>query len=194
MIILASTSATRQAILRNAGLSFTAAAPDVDERALVAAHPEWGPRDMAIRLAEAKALDVSRRYPDAHVVGADQVLALGQRAYGKPGDRAQCRTQLIELRGKTHALISSVVVASNGRVLWTKAEEAMLSMRDFSDAFLDAYLDAIGDDCTTSVGGYKIEGRGLQLFQAIHGDHFTILGLPLLALLEALRDMGELEA
>ena len=194
MIILASTSATRQSMLRSAGLTFEADSPGVDEKALVAANPHWLPRETATRLAEAKALDVSRRYPDGFVIGADQVLALGGKIYGKPRDRAHCRDQLRELRGRTHALISAVVLARNGETVWMHDDAARLTMRDFSDDFLDDYLDAIGDDCRTSVGGYKIEGRGVQLFKSVSGDHFTILGLPLVALLEKLRELGEISA
>ena len=191
MIVLASTSATRQTMLRNAGLAFTAVAPQVDEAELMAANSHWLPRETAIRLAEAKALDVSRRHAGALVIGADQVLALGEKIYGKPRDRAHCQQQLQELRGKTHALISAVVVARDGKTLWTHADEALLRMRDYSEDFLARYLDAIGSDCTTSVGGYKIEGRGVQLFQSVAGDHFTILGLPLVPLLAQLREAGE---
>lgn len=166
----------------------------VDEAALVAANPQWKPRETAQKLAEAKAIDVSLRNPDAHVIGADQVLALGDNIYGKPRDRAHCRTQLQHLRGKTHVLISAVVLAAGGTIVWTHIDDAQLTMRDFDDDFLDAYLDAIGDDCTTSVGGYKIEGRGVQLFQSILGGHFTILGLPLVPLLNELREAGEIPA
>ena len=180
-------------MLRNAGLNFTADAPQVDEKALVAAHPEWTPQEAATRLAEAKAIDVSLRHADAHVIGADQVLALGSKIYGKPANRMQCRAQLLDLRSKTHVLISAVVLARNGKTLWMHTDEARLHMRDFSETFLETYLHAIGDDCTTSVGGYKIEGRGVQLFESIAGDHFTILGLPLLALLNKLRDVGEIK-
>lgn len=194
MLVLASTSATRQSMLKHAGLDFTAAAPLVDEGALVTANPQWMPRETALKLAEAKAMDVSRREPGAHVVGADQVLALENKIYGKPRDRAHCRTQLQELRGQMHVLISAVVLATDGTITWTHIDEAQLVMRDFSDEFLDAYLDAIGDDCKTSVGGYKIEGRGVQLFQSISGDHFTILGLPLVPLLVRLQEAGEVDA
>ena len=194
MLVLASTSATRQSMLKHAGLDFTAAAPLVDEGALVAANPQWMPRETALKLAEAKAMDVSRREPGAHVVGADQVLALENKIYGKPRDRAHCRTQLQELRGQMHVLVSAVVLATDGTITWTHIDEAQLVMRDFSDEFLDAYLDAIGDDCKTSVGGYKIEGRGVQLFQSISGDHFTILGLPLVPLLVRLQEAGEVDA
>lgn len=191
MIVLASTSATRQSMLRNAGLTFSSASPAVDERALTAANPQWTPRETALRLAESKAIDISSRYPDSFVIGADQVLALGEAIFGKPRDRAHCRQQLRQLSGRSHALISAVVLARNGVSVWTYADEAKLTMRDFSDEFLDNYLDAIGNDCTTSVGGYKIEGLGVQLFSSVSGDHFTILGLPLVPLLEKLRDLKE---
>lgn len=191
MIVLASTSATRQAMLRSAGLSFASAVPQVDEPALVARRTEWAPQDIAVKLAEAKAIDVSERHPGAIVIGADQVLALGTKVYSKPRDVAQCREQLIELRGKTHALISGVVTARDGKTCWSCRDEALLTMRNFSDGFLDHYLERTGADCTTSVGGYKIEGLGVQLFETIKGDHFTILGLPLIALLQHLREAGE---
>lgn len=192
MIVLASTSPTRQAMLRSAGLDFTAAAPMVDERAVVAAHPEWQPREIALRLAEAKAEDVSNRHGASMIIGADQVLALGARTYSKPRDTADCRRQLQDLRGKTHHLISAVVCARDGKATWSHVSEARLTMRDFSDDFLEHYLGAIGTDCTSSVGGYKIEGLGLQLFEKVEGDHFTILGLPLLPLMAHLRQTGDL--
>ena len=192
MIILASTSPTRQAMLKNAGLAFSAEAPEVDEWALVAKNPGWSPREVAVKLARAKACEVSARHPQAFVIGADQVLALGSTIYSKPRDVAQCRAHLQELRGKTHALISGVALAKGGESLWTHSEEAKLTMRPFTDQFLEGYLAAVGGDCTTSVGGYKIEGRGVQLFESITGDHFTILGLPLTALLERLREAGEI--
>lgn len=179
-------------MLRGAGLEFSSAAPMVDEKALVAANPQWSPRETALQLAMAKANEVSRRHAGACVIGADQVLALGTKVFGKPRDRRHCSDQLRELRGRTHALISAVAIARDGDIVWTHADEALLTMRDFSDEFLEVYLDAIGDDCTTSVGGYKIEGRGVQLFSAVAGDHFTILGLPLVAMLDHLRHAGEI--
>lgn len=192
MIILASTSATRQAMLKNAGLAFSAITPNVDERALVANNPEWTPEHVALKLAQAKAEEVSVRYPEAIVIGADQVLAHDGKIFSKPRDEAQCRDHLTELRGKTHALISGIACARNGELDWSFVGRALLTMRNFSDEFLDGYLRAIGSDCTTSVGGYKIEGQGLQLFESVEGDHFTILGLPLLPLLAYLRDSGEI--
>ena len=192
MIVLASTSPTRQAMLRSAGLDFTAHAPQVDERSLVAKHPEWQPAEIALRLAEAKAEDVSSRHRPSVVIGADQVLALGSRTYSKPRNTADCRKQLQDLRGKTHLLISAVVCARDGQAAWSHVAEARLTMRDFSDDFLEHYLGAIGNDCTSSVGGYKIEGLGLQLFERVEGNHFTILGLPLLPLMAHLRQTGDL--
>ncbi len=192
MIVLASTSSTRQSMLRNAGIAFSSAAPGVDERALVDANPNWPPRETALQLAAAKAKDVSLRHTGAWVIGADQVLAFGSKILGKPHDRQRCRDQLRELRGKAHVLISAVVLARDGKALWEHADEAQLTMRNFSEEFLETYLDAIGDDCTTSVGGYKIEGHGVQLFSSVAGDHFTILGLPLVPLLARLRESGEI--
>lgn len=192
MIILASTSQTRQIMLKNAGLEFTAISPQVDERMLAGQNPQWSPAETSSGLALAKALDVSARHPDAIVIGADQVLALGRKMFSKPSSRENCREQLLELKGQTHLLISSAVCARAGKAEWSHTAEASLTMRDFSEDFLTRYLDAVGDDCTTSVGGYKIEGAGLQLFQSIEGDHFTILGLPLLQLLSYLRMTGEI--
>jgi septum formation protein len=194
VIVLASTSPTRQAILRNAGVEFSADGPRIDERKLVVSHPSWSPDDAALELAKAKALDVSARQGNALVIGADQVLALGTKSYAKPKDLEDCRRQLLELRGRTHSLISAVVCARAGSVEWHHTDSAHLTMRNFSRKFLDRYLDMTGPDCTTSVGGYKIEGLGLQLFEAVEGDHFTILGLPLLALLEHLRKAGEIDS
>ena len=194
MIILASTSQTRQALLRSAGLSFSAIAPDIDERALAARNPGWRAEDLALRLAEAKATDVSARYPDAIVIGADQVLACHGKVYSKPASIVECREQLLELRGTAHALISAVVCARSGKPAWAFSDTAALTMREFSLSFLDSYLEAAGNDCTTSVGGYKIEGRGLQLFEKIEGNYFTILGLPLIPLLDYLRRAGEIQA
>jgi septum formation protein len=192
MIILASTSPTRRTLLEKAGVSFTVVAPAVDERDLVARHPHWSPDETAFKLAEAKAVEVSIRYPGKLVIGADQVLALGFRIYGKPDSIEQCRQHLFELRGKAHALISSVVCAHSGETQWSHTAKAILSMRNFSEHFVEHYLEEIGDDCMSSVGGYKIEGLGIQLFDGITGDHFTILGLPLLPLCDYLRDTGEI--
>jgi septum formation protein len=192
MIILASTSATRRTMLSNAGVPFTAIASNVDERALVALNPSWTPPDIARHLAEAKALDVAQRNPQAVVIGADQVLALGNKVFSKPKDQEDCTNILRELRSRTHHLISAVVCVQGHEVLWNETDQANLTMRDFSDEFLTDYVGKMGEDCTTSVGGYKIEGRGIQLFDAVEGDHFTILGMPLLPLLSYLRTTGKI--
>ena len=193
MIILASTSATRQAMLRNAAIQFSVESPRVDERQVAADNPGWTPKDAALGLAAAKAREVSFRRPEALVIGADQILTLGSRIYSKPADREACRTQLLELRGQTHNLISSGVCARNGEIVWTHTDTARLRMRNFSDSFLEDYLTILGSDVTTSVGGYKIEGLGVQLFETVEGDHFTILGLTLLPLLSYLRSAREIE-
>ncbi len=190
MIILASTSVTRQKLLRDAGLSFTIERPAVDERALAQQNPQWTAEELAAGLAAAKARDVSARFPRMVVVGADQVLACGDRIYNKPSDLADCRSQLLSLKGRSHRLISAVACAQSGEVTWADQRAARLRMRSFSDEFLDHYLSAMGDDCLKSVGGYQVEGRGIQLFDDIEGDHSTILGLPLLPLLGFLRHSG----
>lgn len=192
MIVLASTSQTRQQLLNRAGISFVSDAPRVDERAVSASHPDWLPVEMAVGLACAKAIEASNRHEHALVIGADQVLAMGSRTFSKPRDQEDCRSQLMELRGKTHCLISGVVAARDGQTLWSHYDEAWLTMRSFSDSFLDTYLHQTGADCVSSVGGYKIEGLGVQLFDRVDGDHFTILGLPLLPLLSFLRRSGEI--
>lgn len=193
MLILASTSPTRQTILKNAGIHFTPVPPNVDERKLAAQNPNWTVDDTPLKLATAKAVEVSLRHPDALVVGADQVLALGQKMFSKPLSPLHCRAQLLELKGQTHALISAISCARQGTTTWSFSDRALLTMRNFSNEFLDTYVEVLGTDCMTSVGGYKIEGLGLQLFEKINGDYFTILGLPLVPLLDHLRREGEIQ-
>ena len=196
MLILASTSPFRKSLLQNAGISFSAEAPGVDERAIEEANglASMSASDVAIELAKAKALAVSRRHPDALVIGCDQTMSLGDRAYHKPSDRGAARRQLMELRGRTHCLNSGIVIASGGNVLWQQVETARLSMRNFSESFVDLYLDRVGDSVLQSVGGYQLEAEGIQLFDKVDGDYFTIIGLPLIPLLDKLRDLGELHA
>ena len=194
MIILASTSSARKSMLTHAGLRFSTASPMVDEAKLVDEHPNWNPQETAHQLAIAKALDVSSRHRNDLVIGADQVLALGDKSFSKPKSIDECRNQVLELRGKPHHLISAVVCARGGHSEWAEICVASLTMRHFSMSFLDDYLAAVGSDCTTSVGGYKIEGPGIQLFDSVEGDHFTILGMPLLPLLKYLRTTGELQS
>jgi septum formation protein len=194
-LVLASSSAARQHMLAEAGLAFTTSPAAVDEAALKAALLAEGapPRDVADKLAEAKALKVSRRHPEALVIGADQVLAAGPRILDKPASRAEARAQLIDLRGREHTLLSAAVIARDGQPLWRHVGRADLTMRAFSDSFLDRYLDAEGDLVLQSVGAYRIEGRGAQLFSRVRGDLFTIMGLPLIETLDFLRLHGACE-
>jgi septum formation protein len=195
-LILASTSATRQRLLRAAGLRFTAEAAYVDEAAVIEslAAEKAKPRDVADVLAELKTVKISNRYPEATVIGADQVLSLGVEMFQKPVDRDAAREQLKRLRGQTHVLSSAVCVARGGSVVWRVVEEARLTMRAFSDDFLDAYLVDAGEDILGSVGAYHVEGIGIQLFSKIEGDAFTIQGLPLLPLIDFLRTHGMVRA
>lgn len=194
MIVLASTSPTRQSLLANAGIAFHIEPPNINETALVASNPSWSPPETAYNLATAKACDVSHARPHHTVIGADQVLACDGRIYSKPRDNDDGRRQLLQLRGKTHSLISSVVSARNGVQIWTVTQTAVLRMRCFSSEFLEAYLSKSSDHLTSSVGGYQLERQGLQLFDSIEGDYFTILGLPMLPLLQHLRFIGELQS
>lgn len=189
-LVLASTSASRQAMLTAAGVPFEALAPMVDEAELKRALAAEGTdaRGVADALAEAKAVKISRKLPGALVLGSDSVVALDDGTMiDKAPDRETLTAQLRGLRGRTHRLVSAAVVAENGTSVWRFVGVAKLTMRDFSDAFLDTYLDACGDVLLGSVGGYHIEGRGAQLFARVDGDQFTIRGLPLLAVLDYLR-------
>ena len=188
-IVLASKSAIRAELLRNSGLIPEIQPANVDERAIEEPAMAMGasPAEVAVLLAGAKARAVSIERPDAIVIGADQTLALGPERFSKPKDRAAARTHLMRLRGATHVLSSGAAIAIKGDVIWTGVQEAALTMRPFSDDFLDNYLDQMGSVVTTTVGGYQLEGLGIQLFERIEGDTFTILGLPLLALLGGMR-------
>lgn len=195
-VILASGSTTRQKLLRAAGVAFSVEAAAVDEAAMIESltAEKAPPRDVADFLAEMKAVKVSARHPQAFVIGADQVLSEGGALFQKPGTTVGAREQLRQLRGKTHVLSSAVCVAREGSVVWRVVQEARLTVRDFSDAFLDAYLADAGEEILGSVGAYHVEGRGIQLFSRIDGDTFTILGLPLVPLLDFLRTHGMLKA
>ena len=195
-VVLASGSVTRQRLLRAAGVTFSVDVAHVDEAAMIESlTAEKAPaRDVADLLAELKALKVSTRHPQAFVIGTDQVLSAGSELFQKPGTLAGAREQLRQLRGRTHVLSSAVLVARDGSVVWRVVQEARLTMRDFSDAFLEGYLADAGEDILGSVGAYHVEGLGIQLFSRIDGDTFTILGLPLLPLLDFLRTHGTLKA
>jgi len=193
-LILASASPVRLAMLTAAGIAAEAAPARIDEAdvktaMLAEAAP---PRDIADKLAELKALRISARRPGALVLGADQVLVSGGRLFDKPATLAEARAQLQALRGRSHRLLSAAVLALDGQPIWRHVGTATLTMRPFTDAFLDAYLAQIGDLALTSVGCYHLEGRGAQLFATVQGDYFTILGLPLLELLGVLRARGVL--
>lgn len=193
-LILASGSAARRAMLDRAGVTVETDPAAIDEAMVKQALQAdgAGPGDVAETLAEMKAMRIARKHPGRYVLGADQMLVCGPEWFDKPADRAQAAAQLKALRGKTHRLISSAVMVRDGTRLWHHTETADLTMRPFSDAFLDGYLDRVGDAVLGSVGAYHIEGVGAQLFSRVHGDLFTILGLPLLPLLDYLRDVGVL--
>ncbi len=193
-LVLASTSQGRRDVLAGAGLDFVALAPGVDEDSVKRA---LGPIDaaaLAIALAERKALAISARHPDALTIGGDQTLACEGRLFDKPATLAEARRHLLALRGRVHVLHSAICVARGGAILWRHVSDARLTMRPFGDAFLDRYVGTCGETLLTSVGAYRLEGPGSQLFDAIEGDYFTILGLPLLPLLAFLRDIGALES
>jgi septum formation protein len=186
-LILASQSRARQALLANAGIAFDAIAAEIDEREIQRVSGLSAPGEIASLLAREKALSVSSCQPDRIVVGADQTLALGKRLFSKPADRAQAAEQLRSLAGASHELHSAVAVARDGKIMFDTVAVAQMTMRQLSEAEIDAYLDQAGDAVTTSVGAYQLEGLGIHLFERIEGDHFTILGMPLLPLLAFLR-------
>ena len=196
MIVLASGSATRRALLEGAGVTFVVETAAVDEEAVkqAMAAQSADPGPVASTLAELKAARVSARHPGRMVVGADQMLDCQGAWYDKPADAAAARLQLLALRGRTHRLTSAVVAMRDGVRLWHHRQEARLTMRRFSEPFLDDYLARAGAAVLASVGAYQLEGLGAQLFSAVEGDHFTILGLPLLPLLDFLRENGELSS
>ena len=193
-LILASASSARAAMLRAAGVDFAVEPADIDEALLKRQCRRAGDSAAAcaIALATAKARHVSACNPEALVVGADQILVTGSEWFDKPRDAAEARAQLQKLRGRTHRLATAVCVAGAEIPLWRTVSIPELTMRGFSDAFLDAYIAAEGDALLGSVGAYRLEDRGAQLFSRITGDHFAVLGLPLLELLGYLRERGVL--
>lgn len=189
-LVLASQSRARQMLLGNAGLAFEAVPADIDERAIQEESGLLKPGEIAALLAQEKALFISAKMPDRFVIGADQTLALGSRLFSKPAGRADAHDQLRALAGNTHELHSAVSVAQGGNVLFSDVPVARMTMRQLSGDDIRTYLDAAGDRVTTSVGAYQLEGLGVHLFERIEGDHFTVLGLPLLPLLAFLRGQG----
>ena len=193
-LVLASKSAIRHALLRDAGVPVEVQPADIDERTIEQQRPARDAGELAALLAREKARTIAARLPGRLVLGADQTLALGERRFSKPGDRAGARAQLAALRGRTHELHTAVALVRENTIVFEHREVARLTMRAFSDSFLESYLDAVGAAVTASVGGYQLERIGIQLFERIEGEHFVILGLPLVALLQYLRQAGCLAA
>jgi septum formation protein len=189
-LILASQSRARQVLLANAGIPFDAIPARIDERSVQTNSGLSAPGEIAGLLARKKAYFVSSKNPGRYVVGADQTLALGNRLFSKPAGPAQAADQLRLLAGQTHELHSAVAVACDGKMLFSEVSIARMTMRQLSGAEIRTYLDTAGDAVTTSVGAYQLEGLGVHLFERIEGDHFTVLGLPLLPLLAFLRGQG----
>lgn len=193
-LVLASKSPVRLVMLRDAGVEVEVEPAGLDERAIEQRMSTHDPDEIAALLAREKACAVAAHRPGRLVLGADQTLALGERRFSKPENRAAAREQLSVLRGRTHALHTAVALVRDGTLLFEHREAARLTMRAFSDDFLESYLDAVGAAVTTSVGGYQLEKTGIQLFERVEGDHFVILGLPLLTLLHYFRRQRRLAA
>ena len=195
-LILASSSKIRARLLEAAGLAFIVEPPGLDEhvmRQAVSGTQALSPQDVAEVLARAKAEAVSELAPAAFVIGADQVLALGDRILSKPDSKEAARRELLDLSGKSHSLHSAVALASKGETVWAHSETSTLLMRELNPQFIGRYLAAAGEEVLSSVGAYQLEGLGIQLFEKIDGDYFSILGLPLLPLLDALRREGAID-
>jgi septum formation protein len=186
-LILASQSHARQALLASAGIGFEAVPAEIDERAVQLASGLSAPGEIAALLAREKALSVSMRFPERFVVGADQTLALEKRLFSKPAGRVEAAAQLRALAGRTHQLHSAVAVARDDKILFEAVTSARMTMRPLGETDIAAYLDEAGETVTSSVGAYQLERLGVHLFERIEGDHFTILGLPLLQLLAFFR-------
>ncbi|WP_296105790.1 Maf-like protein [uncultured Agrobacterium sp.] len=190
-LILASSSASRQMLMRNAGLTFSSIPAQIDERAIDTKLEQDGaaPEVIALELAKAKAIAVSLLHPEAFVIGSDQTMSLGDRIYHKAKDMAQAHANVLSLSGKTHRLNCGVALAKNGAVIWDTVSIAKMTVRELSADYVSRYLERSGSQVLSSVGAYQLEGEGIQLFSSIEGDYFTILGLPLLPLLAQLREL-----
>jgi len=190
LVVLASASRPRAALLTAAGVAHKVDPAQVDEAMVKQAMAEENAPAAAVAetLAETKARQVSIRHPQALVIGADQILGCDGALFDKPPDLAHARAHLMSLRGRTHQLHAALCVVRDGQRIWHHTDTARLTMRQFTDAFLEHYITAVGADSCTSVGAYQLEGRGAQLFEKIEGDYFAILGLPLLPLLDFLRN------
>lgn len=194
-LILASSSSFRRMLMENAGLHFQALAADIDERAIEAPleRDGAGPDAVALVLAKAKAKEVSDRFPGSLVIGSDQTMSLGSQVFHKPKTMAEAENHLRSLSGKTHRLNSAIALARNGDIIWEHVSHAELTMRDLSAEFVHRHLTRVGDKALSSVGAYQLEGEGIQLFSKIDGDYFTIIGLPMLPLLQKLRELGAID-
>ncbi|HRJ63194.1 nucleoside triphosphate pyrophosphatase [Brevundimonas sp. UBA2416] len=193
-LVLASRSAARRGMLTDAGVPFSVQVADVDEDAVKATHDPADAAGLAAELARVKALAVSRHDGDAWVLGADQTLSFDGGLVSKAGSLEAARARLMAMRGKVHHLHSGAALARNGQIVWSGVDTATMRVRDFSDAFLDAYLAAEGEGLLACVGSYRLEGMGSQLFEAVEGDYFSVLGLPLWPVLAELRRAGVLKS
>jgi septum formation protein len=191
-LVLASRSLARRTMLEQAGVTFSVKVADVDEDALKAQRTGADAAVLAVELACVKALAVSRKDPDAWVLGADQTLAFDGELVSKSASLAEARERLLSMRGRAHELHSGAALARNGQVVWSGADVASMRVRSFSEDFLDSYLAAEGEALLACVGGYRLEGLGAQLFDSIDGDYFTVLGMPLWPVLAELRRAGVL--
>lgn len=194
-LVLASQSIHRNNLMENAGLEFKCQPADIDERTIELAIKDTGatPKELALILASAKALDVSQKIPDAYVIGSDQTLSLNDELFHKPEDMEAARRTLLKLSGQTHTLNSGVSIAKNCETIWQHVSIAELTMRELSPEFIGRHLSEAGESVLTSVGAYQLEKQGVQLFEKIEGDFFTIVGLPMLPLLAQLRLLNVIE-
>ncbi|MGJ8569109.1 MAG: Maf-like protein [Hoeflea sp.] len=192
-LVLASASPFRKTLLENAGLVFDIEPAQIDERAVEEPLSDLTPEDVASVLAEAKAQDVSSRNPGAIVIGPDQTLSLEGTIYHKAANMDEARRRLLALSGRTHELNSAVVLVRDGETIWRHMSISRMTMRDLDPGFIGRHLSNVGDRALSSVGAYQFEGEGIQLFERINGDYFTIIGLPLLPLLAQLRELGAID-